>query len=698
MRGSPEQSQSPGSGKDQPPTLPPLPDMAMRDEDTFSGPTAGPSGSQAMQLPPLQFESSRNEHALPELPSSTPIHRVLTPITERSDPQQSRSISMEPPANGFSASQSPPVLNQSTNGPGKTQDSTVLGEGVSASPTQTSSYEADLRNRHSEDSHVVPPSRPESKLDYFGTRQVTSPPSQNYTDTMNGKYSEPAPQHPPSAPQSPVGIPPPFSYVSKDLPVPASPRPSVHAHSQTMFDPSSPGPASPNFSALTSPYSIPDSPPVMRRPESRHSLLQDLPPPVAPTRRTNGSAPASPIPPSVPAPPLMSVQPQPLVRSPPIISQASPVEPEQDLLREAGALYYMRHIEQNQPTMSRRPPPPVGNDEDSETDSGSSYSPSPGGTHHGATSPFQTNTRPTSTSPPASSYLSHRGPPPTAFGQNSMAAASLDTAVAAMPPRMATGPVRKPSGARAAPVSKTLAARREGLQQQHPPDVYESNQYGQSEEQYSDEASQVPRQLPPRMVAYDDHEDNADAADALAALSFLEREELPPPESKSSLPPPPAIPQGTDSPSPSPPPSMEGGVRSSFAPSRQANQRKAQSQAQQAAHHAAVHKPGRINGRQKKKARDPGAWGESSDEEEDDDDEEEEEEEEEEDADSDAEPPKKDEGRLDPRGSGAQSQASYPSTRGPSPARAPAGENNGYPRRPRDLPQLPQAPGQTPPG
>jgi CCR4-NOT transcriptional complex subunit CAF120 len=67
--------------------------------------------------------------------------------------------------------------------------------------------------------------------------------------------------------------------------------------------------------------------------------------------------------------------------------------------------------------------------------------------------------------------------------------------------------------------------------------------------------------------------------------------------------------------------------KSTFAPSKQAEQRRIKSQAQQAAHDAAVHRPGRSNG--KKKGKDARAWDASSEE---DDDEEEEDEEEEEDA------------------------------------------------------------------
>ena len=71
--------------------------------------------------------------------------------------------------------------------------------------------------------------------------------------------------------------------------------------------------------------------------------------------------------------------------------------------------------------------------------------------------------------------------------------------------------------------------------------------------------------------------------------------------------------------------------RSSFAPSKQAAERKARSEAHQAAHHAAVHKPGRSNGKRRAKNTEGGAWNESSEDEE-------EEEEEDDDVDSDVDP------------------------------------------------------------
>ena len=130
------------------------------------------------------------------------------------------------------------------------------------------------------------------------------------------------------------------------------------------------------------------------------------------------------------------------------------------------------------------------------------------------------------------------------------------------------------------------------------------------------------------------------AVDALAALSFLERENVPTEPSKNT--------NGATAASPtspvqarSPPQINEPGQRapsppthykSSFAPSKNAVERKARSQAQQAAHDAAVHKPGRPNGKTKAVPSAARGWNESSDEEE------EEEDDDDDDASSDDEP------------------------------------------------------------
>lgn len=109
-------------------------------------------------------------------------------------------------------------------------------------------------------------------------------------------------------------------------------------------------------------------------------------------------------------------------------------------------------------------------------------------------------------------------------------------------------------------------------------------------------------------ISYDDN------ADALAALTFLETQEerAPPPERPSPAP---------QKEEPSPQPSENHHYPSTFAPSRQATERKAKAQALQEASYAATHLPGKPNGNIKKKRKDQGAWAESSDEEEEDEDE-----------------------------------------------------------------------------
>ncbi|KAG1835076.1 hypothetical protein EV424DRAFT_1551768 [Suillus variegatus] len=126
--------------------------------------------------------------------------------------------------------------------------------------------------------------------------------------------------------------------------------------------------------------------------------------------------------------------------------------------------------------------------------------------------------------------------------------------------------------------------------------------------------------------------------DALAALSFLDgtSDVAPPPATTSQ---PPLIEQDVSS-----EPTVEGSAasessegvtqyRSSFAPSKQAAQRKARAQAQ---HQAVLHKPGRANGKRVKPGNRVSGWNESSEEEEE---EEEEEDDDDEDADSDEESP-----------------------------------------------------------
>ncbi|KAG1841671.1 hypothetical protein DFJ58DRAFT_807822 [Suillus subalutaceus] len=182
--------------------------------------------------------------------------------------------------------------------------------------------------------------------------------------------------------------------------------------------------------------------------------------------------------------------------------------------------------------------------------------------------------------------------------------------------------------------------------------------------------------------------------DALAALSFLDgaSDVTPPPATTSHPPPPPTEDVSSE-------PTVEGSAasessegvtqyRSSFAPSKQAAQRKARAQAQ---HQAVLHKPGRANGKRVTPGNRLAGWNESSDEEE-----EEEEEEDEEDADSDEEHPS----TVESKKPGPVTPAPIPATRPLRPGSAgravtpgeQATDANPYAqlRHPRNLPPVPR--------
>ena len=187
-------------------------------------------------------------------------------------------------------------------------------------------------------------------------------------------------------------------------------------------------------------------------------------------------------------------------------------------------------------------------------------------------------------------------------------------------------------------------------------------------------------------------------ADALAALTFLERGDDVPsvasvptvvahsPSQPQQEPPTIVEPEGR---SPSPESDSGSVYKSSFAPSKNAIQRKARSEAQQAAHEAAVHRPGRGAGKGKSKAKAAGGWEDSSEEEE-----EEEEEEGDEDVDSDGQPvaPRDDRSVSNYAASVNNHRSQYSSPRGPSPlASGDATPYQAQPhaRPPRNLPPVP---------
>jgi len=185
-------------------------------------------------------------------------------------------------------------------------------------------------------------------------------------------------------------------------------------------------------------------------------------------------------------------------------------------------------------------------------------------------------------------------------------------------------------------------------------------------------------------------------ADAFAALTFLEQNgddtsAAPAPLSTAASPPshpregPPTISE------PTPEGENTSVYKSSFAPSKNAMQRKARTEAQQAAHEAATHRPGRGTGKPKDKPKTVGTWGDSSEEEE------EEEEEEDDDVDSDGQPVAlRDDRSVSNYTASVNHRSLVPSPRGPSPLTSgvDAPPPQAIPRPPRNLPPVPVPRGQ----
>ncbi|SJL09702.1 uncharacterized protein ARMOST_13083 [Armillaria ostoyae] len=295
---------------------------------------------------------------------------------------------------------------------------------------------------------------------------------------------------------------------------------------------------------------------------------------------------------------------------PPIPQGTPPGAAEDSIGGEAGALYFMQYDNKG-PSPAASPrlvSPPAENEKDEDSSSIESE-----------LKPTSATSRVSVTSSPATSTRSPlRTGTPKAFADQP-----------ASPPRDRMSPIsrqalgRKPSGARA----QTKKAQR--VSSPSPPPVLE-------EDTQSDDSMEP--EIRGRPSAADLGPVDEGSLDALAALSYLDDDQPPPPSPTTKGHVEPLHPRHIEQPLPPPPPPpvpAEPGApyKSSFAPSKSAAERKAKVQAQQAAQQAAAHRPGRANGRKKPKGND--AWIESSEE---DEDEEEEEEEEEEDVDSDEEP------------------------------------------------------------
>ncbi|KAK0469710.1 uncharacterized protein EV420DRAFT_1661127, partial [Desarmillaria tabescens] len=292
---------------------------------------------------------------------------------------------------------------------------------------------------------------------------------------------------------------------------------------------------------------------------------------------------------------------------PPIPQGTPPGAAEDSIGGEAGALYFMQFDNKGPSpvTSPRLVPPPAENEKDEDSSSIESE-----------LKPTSATSRVSVTSSPATSTRSpHRTGTPKAFADQP-----------ASPPRERLSPIsrqalgRKPSGARA----QTKKAQR--VSSPSPPPVLE-------EDTQSDDS--MDPEIRTRAAADIGPVDEGNL-DALAALSYLDDDQPPPPSHTTKGHVEPLRTRHGEQLLPTPPQPATGEpaapYKSSFAPSKSAAERKAKVQAQQAAQQAAAHRPGRANGRKKPRGND--AWVESSEE----DEEEEEEEEEEEDVDSDKEP------------------------------------------------------------
>ena len=436
--------------------------------------------------------------------------------------------------------------------------------------------------------------------------------------------------------QSSAASPPPLSSANSTNP-PASVSP-IHVPPRTP---------SPRFSILTSPHSMSESP---RPNQSFAEVAESL-----------GSQPLTSS--TVHAVPLQ--QPK-LSQDSVQTSTDSSQDGAQGIFDSAGALYFIHQMDQGSLDASPQPALEMNDQNGSLKSEISPFSQ--------FVQPTIAPLRPKSASPPPRSASSGRSLPPLDLPHRKPPIQQLPRT-----PTLDYGPERRPAGARAAPVSNRQEPASSAAQ---PPPPNGNIRQG-------------------NMSQFDDPD-----ADALAALTFLEQRDndnelnAPAPAPKPSTSSPAVLPpslsrEGPPSivePEPPSPESESASVyKSSFAPSKNAMQRKARSEAQQAAHDAATHRPGRGTAKAKKRPNTVGAWGDSSEEEE------EEEEDEDEDVDSDGQPVVLRDDRSVSNYAASLNQRSRLSTpRGPSPL--PSGGDAPLPqpppRPPRNLPPVPVLRGQ----
>ncbi|KAJ7030397.1 hypothetical protein C8F04DRAFT_732265 [Mycena alexandri] len=664
---SPQQHQPLQRPLDAPPLLPPI--------GEFGSPTQSPPPRASPQLPPLSFGAGAAESPVPA-PASQ-----LTPISERSSfgttrnmsssidsttvlsPQRKSTIGhngsgsvpspiAEQPASPTTRAASPPVQLQSPqlpsvlNGPFTHSPTSSLDRApspptkdVPSSPGHTT---PDLSRLGSTLSSGSVPASSIRMVQQPGAASPPPPPNGDMSPTMNnGNGASPTLSNAPSHTSDPVN--------------------RAMNHSPT--------------SILTSPHSVYDSSPggaTTQRSMSRSSVL---------------TSPFSIIGQSTTSPRSSFQHPG-----------AAQPEEQTNFSNEAGALYYMQQQFDSMPRQkapTRQQPTTIseGDDESDEEEepqtpgATDSYSPvlrqsTPMAFH----SPLLAETRAQAASPTQSS-----------FSSSGMSAAREHP--------VALG--RKPSGARAPNTNNRDAARgyrgpERGLSSVPSELNEEDSESEMSIPPSNSEQHAPPPPAPVQQMQQQQQPHSNDDLDALAALSYLDVNDEQPPQTTQGQ----RYDEGTQQVAPLRPHMAERGVsggapgervatppaefKSSFAPSKQAAERKAKLEAQQAAHHAAVHQPGRANGRRKSRVADRGGWGESSDEEEEDEDDDDEDDDD--DADSDAVPSPV---HRQPTPTSGPASLNNHSMRGPQ-----LGQGQGedpqqsysHLRPPRTLPQIPHRP------
>jgi CCR4-NOT transcriptional complex subunit CAF120 len=586
------------------------------------------------QLPPLGFGSSDPEA----------MHRSLTPIVETSSTEKDpiRPVISAPAVNPPQESDGPALPSKEVRSEDQVSASTSpapVSPPSAYTPTDVASTAVSPRGPSEESAPNASVAKPKLETGIYFAGGVSSerPSNDDGRARLDGRAPSTTSLH------SSAASPPPLSPANSSNP-PASVSPGL----------APPRTPSPKFSVLTSPHSMSDSP--------TRGVGQSFGDFGSSTERLGRQS-------WTPPAPLRAAT----VASSSKLGQQSFQEgtpPSRDgaldIYDEAGALFYIHNLEQGSLELDPRPlPDPNGKDASSESED--------------VLSRFPQDAQPTV------APLRPRGstsPPPQHLAYSPSLSLSLDISHRKPPhqqlPRSPTldyGPERRPFGARAAPASNrqdTLTSTTHSPRTSMRSSIVDTN-----------------TQRGNNMTQLEDPD-----ADALAAFTFLERHDNVPPV-PTVVTPSPFEPQQQpptivepEARSPSPESDSASVYKSSFAPSKNAMQRKAKSEAQQAAHEAATHRPGRGAGKAKGKSKAGGGWEDSSeeDEEEDDDDDE--------DVDSDGQPaaPRDDRSVSNYAASANNHRSQYSSPRGPSPlASGDASSYQAQPhtRPPRNLPPVP---------